>query len=229
MLTSRRNFLCYAASIPPTLLGAGLQRSLRAAAARANHCLILNNSCALKESLDGYVAGLSASGVAFEVAPLAAAKPTPVIIVPGASLTDVNEARWLRAQVHAGARVLMESGGAFLPPTELQRQRLILRSQFELTLLDPVQLWETACYPRHIPYVDFTWPVRARVRDFSRAIPLDARDATAIAQIDGKPVAFKRRLGTGTLVLLATPLGPHILSGDREAHYWLQAFLSQSR
>lgn len=227
MSISRRRFLRYAACLPPAVLAVqAIEAGSSACAARAGrkYCLILNGSCALKESLEGYAMGLRAAKAPFEIASLRTAKPAPVIIAPAASLTDIHQICWLRTQIEAGALALVESGGAFLSSTAFRRQQSVIRSQLKLTMLQPVMLWGTQDSARGLPYVDFTWPVPARVRDFSKMIALNGEGAAAIARIEDKPVAFKLRLGAGNLVFLGSPLGPHILAGDREAQRWLEAF-----
>lgn len=231
MSISRRGFLRHAACLPLIVLPIeAIETRNTPCATRGlrKHCLILDCSCALRESLEGYMAGLRSAKAPFEIASLRTAKPASVIIVPAASLTGAHEVRWLRIQVEAGALVLVESGGAFLSSREFRLQQSLVISQFKLTMLEPVELWGERDGARGLPYVDFTWPIPARVRDFSQMIPLNGEGASTIARIGGKPVAFRRRLGAGTLVFLGSTLGPHILAGDREAQRWLEAFCGLS-
>ncbi|HEX5483649.1 MAG TPA: hypothetical protein VFZ08_13585 [Terriglobia bacterium] len=135
-------------------------------------------------------------------------------------MLNFDEVRWLRRRAETGACVLVESGGIFLSGADFRRQKSLAQAQFGFALLPPVKLWESS--ESGIPYVDFTWPVPARVRDFSRAIPL-AGTGAPIAHLEGNAVALQRRLGAGTLVFLGSPLGPHLLAGDRDAQRWLGA------
>lgn len=82
--------------------------------------------------------------------------------------------------------------------------------------------------------MDYVWPTPAKVRDFSRAVPVSTGASSVttrsmcevIGWIDGWPVAAKRKVGKGTLVFLGSPLGPALWSGDREAHRWLGEVLA---
>lgn len=232
MSVSRRGFLQDAACFPLARLA--LEPWRRSKPAARSHCLVLDSSCVLKESLEGYRAGLRTAGVACELASLGNCHHAPFIVAPASSLINFDEARWLRSRAEAGALILVESGGIFLSPADFRRQKSLVQSQFGLTMLPPIKLWETSGSFSCFPYVDFTWPVAARVRDFSQIIPLagplappDVEGAAAIAGIDDTVVALKRRLGAGTLVFLGSPLGPQLLAGDREARRWFAAFCQQ--
>lgn len=85
----------------------------------------------------------------------------------------------------------------------------------------PLSLW-----PRRTPYVDFTWPIATKVRDFSRVAPVRAHRDEIVADADGIPVASRRRIGLGTLIYLGTPLGPALWAGDTEAKQWLSAVVT---
>jgi hypothetical protein len=74
-----------------------------------------------------------------------------------------------------------------------------------------------------MPYIAYSWPASAQIRDFSRVVPLGRRSEGAgeiIARVDGLPVALKRRLGRGDLIFLGSPLGPALWAGDAEARRW---------
>ena len=115
--------------------------------------------------------------------------------------------------------MLLESGAAF---GDFREHRDQLREFFNLLLEPPVQLWPA----RGIPYVDYTWPVAVKVRDFSRVIPLEPQQGSVIARAGDVPVALARRVGHGTLVFLGSPLGPALWAGDAEAKRCLGALLS---
>lgn len=134
----------------------------------------------------------------------------------------------LREHVENGSVVLYESGGAFLGRDEFCFHKRVIRSVFGLSLHDPVRLWDSADSLKVSPYVDFHWPVVTKIRDFSRVVPVGHGDGETIAWFGDLPVAARRRIGKGTLVFLGSPLGPHFLSGDREASRWLRAFCAAS-
>ena len=69
-------------------------------------------------------------------------------------------------------------------------------------------------------WVRFNWPIAAMVRDFSRVSRI--RGGTVIARLNGMPVAVR----TGPLVVLGSPLGPHLYAGDRDARAWVEALSS---
>jgi hypothetical protein len=90
-------------------------------------------------------------------------------------------------------------------------------------------LLESACgllarparYGPYMPYVEFTWPVRALIREF---FPYALQPRTGdhiIARYSGAPVGFRRR----NLIVLASPIGPALGAGDRDAHRWLSNVL----
>ena len=82
----------------------------------------------------------------------------------------------------------------------------------------PVELW-----PRRTPYVELTWPTATKIRDFSKVKPVSATRREIIATADDLAVAFRRRVGFGTLIYLGTPIGPALWAGDAEAIQWLRA------
>lgn len=221
MHLSRRQFLRDAACLPLAVAAARQGIAGCFGANCGKRCLILNSSCVFRESLEGYKASLSAAGMVCDVG---SSGDCLFIVAPAASLLSFDEVRWLRRRAETGACVLVESGGIFLSLADFRRQQSLAQAEFGLNLLPPVKLWQAL--DSGIPYVDFTWPVPARVRDFSRAIPL-AKARVPIAHLDGKAVALRRRLGVGTLVFLGSPLGPHLLAGDREAQRWLGSFSAQ--
>jgi hypothetical protein len=73
----------------------------------------------------------------------------------------------------------------------------------------------------YTPYVDFIWPVRAKIREFFPHI-LEARPGdSVIAEYAGAPVALRR----GSLILLGSPIGPSLAAGDPDARRWLASVL----
>lgn len=71
-------------------------------------------------------------------------------------------------------------------------------------------------------WVRFNWPVSAMVRDFGRASPISG--GSVIARLNDIPVAVRK----GPLIVLGSPLGPHLYAQDRDAHNLLDALLSVS-
>ncbi|HTV54591.1 MAG TPA: hypothetical protein VMI06_06720 [Terriglobia bacterium] len=229
MKVSRRSFLGYASFLPAACFGREpaktRARIRRSAAVGRKDCLLLTLSCTLGESLEGYRRCLTAAGAPFEVSCRETAASARLIVLPAAAMTDLSQARWLRRRIEQGATALVESGGAFLSQSEFRVQQLLLASHFGLPVAEPVQLWSTSDPVNRPPYVDFTWPVEARIRDFSRVVPIHASPQEAIALQGTRIVGLRRRLGAGTIVFLGSPAGPHLLARDREAHRWFERFL----
>jgi hypothetical protein len=232
MNVSRRSFISYAACLPaacftsnPLTKGAGARRYETGGTA---NCVLLDFSCRLNESFAGYLASLKAAGAPFELGWRDSVEHARLILLPATAMTDSNQARWLRNRVEEGAMALVESGGAFLSLREFSVQESLLRSQFGLQVVEAMDLWASPGRLNGPPYIDFTWPVAARIRDFSRIVPLDASTREAIALQGSQIVGLKRRLGAGTVVFLGSPVGPHLLAGDREARGWFESLLRQA-
>lgn len=75
----------------------------------------------------------------------------------------------------------------------------------------------------YFPYVDYHWPVQAKIREFTPFQLTPAPQDQIIATFLGHPVGLRRRVDDGTLVTLGSPLGPLFLSGDVDAARWLAA------
>ena len=230
MPISRRRFLgCAAGASAAGLAGSfGWARTASRNGAVAPGCklVVSGPGCALQESAAGYESALSSVGVRFQHASLQSLTPVSTIILPAvASVSQADLAR-LVDFLESGSTVLFESGAAFSAPGEFSFHRRLIKRMFGLGLHSPIGLWDSADSFKRSPYVDYRWPLEVKVRDFSRIVPVDAADGDAIAWFHGLPVAARRRVGNGTLVFLGSPLGPHLLSGDREARRWLAAFCS---
>jgi hypothetical protein len=72
-------------------------------------------------------------------------------------------------------------------------------------------------------WVRFHWPISGMIRDFGRASPISG--GAVIARLNGIPVAVRK----GPLIVLGSPLGPHLYAGDRDARALLHAFSSLPR
>jgi hypothetical protein len=134
-------------------------------------------------------------------------------VVPGTGVVSQELALKLVEYTRAGASVIFESAAGF---GGFESQREMLDEHFGLQIERPVVLPES-----RIPYVDYHWPVSMKVRDFNRVVPVRAPARDVIATIDGIPVAARR----GKLVFLGSPIGPAMLAGDREAHFWFNSLI----
>jgi hypothetical protein len=103
--------------------------------------------------------------------------------------------------------VLVESSVGFAA------ENLAWLSQWGISVHEPITV-------RGPAWVHFGWPIAAMIRDFSRVSRVSG--GTVIARLNGMPVAVRK----GPLVVLGSPLGPHLYAGDRDARAWVQALSS---
>jgi len=218
---SRRGFLgCVAGSLTA---GLPLDRP-RPVATRPRRVLLdLREQCALPESLSGYESALAGLGASVTRADARAASGCALLIVPAALALPATAVRAIVTCLGAGATVIIESGAGFAPSRDFAAHRVALRDHLRLHIEAPLGLWSAARRSGAVPYVDYTWPSPAQVRDFSRVVPLGRREdeRDIIARVDGRPVALKRSCGRGDLIFLGSPLGPALWAGDAEARRWL--------
>lgn len=213
---TRRQFLeCSAAIAVPLGWRPGVT-SPQVTGAGESLVLDLGSHCSLRESLSGYAAAMAGSSLRTEASSL---PPCAVLIVPAAIAIPPAAVRAITACLAAGGLVILESGAGFASERDLSMHRAVLRDAFQVHVESPIDLWPH----RSIPYVDFTWPLAAKVRDFSRVVPLVGREEEIVARVDGLPVAIRRPSGRGTLIVLGSPLGPALWAGDAEAQRLLRA------
>ena len=173
--------------------------------------LDLGEHCALRESFAGFEATLAG------VRPAAA---SAVMIVPAALAIPRATARRLVRHIESGGTLILESGAGFSPGagSAFRAHCDVLRDYLDLEVESPRPV---ARRRMRVPYVEYSWPSRALVRDFSRVVPVSARQGEAIARVDDATVAIARRMGRATLIFLGSPLGPALWAGDAEARRWL--------
>ena len=218
---TRREFLGYTVGAM-SVLGAPLPplASPSAAEPRLKKWRVFSsNRSVLPESTAGYRAVLPPPRCQFE--PWEQTDPmthcslvimSSVFVLP----EKLAERLWLCLQ--RGTTVIIESGAGFGSHLEFRKHRRSLREGLGLHVAAPVNLWSP---PRAIPYVDYTWPTRTLVRDFTRLIPPAEQPGEIIAWAGDLPVALRRRVGSGTLIYIGSPLGPALLMGDIQAKRWL--------
>ncbi|HEX5413198.1 MAG TPA: twin-arginine translocation signal domain-containing protein [Terriglobia bacterium] len=228
MPISRRDFLGYAAgaSVAGVAGARGLSSFLPEVARRPSGCLVVDPgpACPLRESAAGYAAALSRLRIPYRAISIDALAHARTMFVPAAVSTEPVVVTKLKNCLESGSVVLYETGAAFLEPEEFGIHKRVIRSVFGVSLHDPVRLWDSADSFKQAPYVDYCRPVITKVRDFSRVVPVSGENAETIAWFGELSVAVQRRIGRGKLVFLGSPLGPHLLSDDREALGWLGAF-----
>lgn len=215
---TRRRFLGYTTGV----VTAGLWRLPLDSTRRRCVLLDLKEGCGLSESIAGYEFALTSAGAIFTRTDEQSSSPTrcAVLIVPAAVEIPPPAVRAILSCLHAGASVILESGAGFAADREFRTHRAVLRDYLQVHIGEPLDLWPDNSSQR-IPYVDYTWPRPAQVRDFSRVVPLGRQAGEVIARVDGLPVALKRSSRRGRLIFLGSPLGPALRAGDAEARRWL--------
>jgi len=143
-----------------------------------------------------------------------------LVIMSSVMLLPEKIAKRLRICLQRGTTVIVESGAGFANHLGFRKHRRSLREGLGLRVAAPVNLWSP---PRATPYVDYTWPIRTRVRDFTRLVPPANQPGEIIAWAGDLPVALRQRVGPGTLIYIGSPLGPALSIGDTEAIRWLHA------
>ena len=219
MSITRRQFLGYATGA----VTAGLPRLLPLdPTSRRCVLLDLNERGCFRESVSGYESALTSAGVRWMPGDARWISPArcAVLIVPAALEIPPPVVRVIMSCLQTGASVILESGAGFAADRDYRAHRIALRDYLQLQIEAPVDLWPDNSSQR-IPYVDYTWPRTAKVRDFSRVVPIGRQAGEVIARVDGLSVALKRSSGRGNLIFLGSPLGPALWAGDAEARRWL--------
>jgi hypothetical protein len=176
----------------------------------------------LPESLRGYSSALPKQRQRLDPSERTPLARCAVVIVPALVLLDDFFADSLTRCMQRGATVIIESGAGFASHWIFRQHRRRLREGLQIPVAAPVDLWSEGSSPR-TPYVEYSWPRRATIRDFSRVVPPGEQPGEVIAWAGNLPVALKRRVGAGTLIYLGSPVGPALWAGDAEARRWLYA------
>jgi len=215
---TRRRFLGYTAGV----LAAGLPGVSPEVTRRGCVLLDLNEGGCFRESASGFESALTSAGAPWMRADARWMVPSrcALLIVPAALEIPPPAVRAIVSCLQAGASVIVESGAGFAANREFRAHRVALRDYLQLQIEAPVDLWPDNSSQR-IPYVDYSWPRPAKVRDFTRVVPLGRQAGEVIARVDGLPVALKRSSGRGNLIFLGSPLGPALWAGEAEARRWL--------
>jgi hypothetical protein len=181
----------------------------------------LQGSYLQRESFVGFRAALAGLGARPVVWTSDSPRHSHFIIVPAATTLDEVLARGLSIAMHDGASVLLESAAGFRAGENFEAARQTLLKHWGMAVGSPVILRGDGKSQGMAPYVDFSWPVAVKVRDFSRVVPVCAREDETIARVRGLRVGAKRKIAAGTLIFLGSLIGPSLGAGDREAQRWL--------
>jgi hypothetical protein len=122
----------------------------------------------------------------------------PAIIVPGSGTLEQRHSQVIRDHLECGGTVLLESALGLDSPRSASP---------------------------YLPYVDFTWPVPARIREFCPLLLKPTPEDIVIATYASRPVALRRSSGQGTLILVGSPVGPALLAADPDACHWATSVL----
>lgn len=184
-----------------------------------------SGNCLQRESFAGYFAALREIGAQSTLWAPGARRNRQVIILSAATMLDGAIARNIFIAMRRGACVLLESVAGFLEEEEFAAARRALQRHLEISIESPINLRSSEQGQGCVPFIDFAWPLRAKVRDFSRVVPVCSRESATIARAGGLPVGARRKVGAGTLIFLGTLVSPSLGAQDPEARQWLQEVL----
>src|SRR5205809_1069319 len=175
---TRRRFLGYTAGV----LAAGLPGVSPEVTRRGCVLLDLNGGGCFRESASGFESALTSAGAPWMRADARWMVPSrcALLIVPAALEIPPPAVRAIVSCLQAGASVIVESGAGFAANREFRAHRVALRDYLQLQIEAPVDLWPDNSSQR-IPYEDYSWPRPAKVRDFSRVVPLGRQAGEVIA------------------------------------------------
>jgi hypothetical protein len=204
--------------------------------------LDLEANCALPESLTAMRAALGDGHR--RVTEIALSGAGSVVVVPAAGTVPAETFGAVAELVERGAKVLWESGAAFLDSDVFARQQAMTLDHFGISMGRPIDVWlpsasrsanvgtknrsarsVRAIGHAQVPYVAYYWPREARIRDFSRVIPVSAKNGRAIGHWGEIPVAWRKSIGTGTLIFVGSPIGPALRAGDCDASSLLRSLI----
>jgi hypothetical protein len=247
MRISRRDFLSVAGAVATLvpLRSDGFRTSDPGPEFDVGCALIdLGDQCALRESLRGFQAALADKYHAASRTDLTSLGRCRFAVVPGVGMLDPPLAPALSGLLQSGTVLLLESGAGFLSAPKFAVHQAALHRYFDVAIDRPLDLWSDAVDDRprgnrprqparngrdecqRIPYVHYQWPTQTTVRDFSRAMPVSAGTGHVIGKIGDVPVAWKTRVGNGTLIVLGSPIGPSLGAGDSDARNWLHSVVA---
>jgi len=174
------------------------------------------------ESLRGYLGAIPKDRQQYRPGEGYALLRCSLLIVPQLGILAPGLVRHLTSALKRGNTVVIESGAGFGSPSTFCQHRHSLCEGLQILVAPPIDLWADRSHGQ-APYIDFTWPRRAKIRDFSRVVPPAEQPGEIIAWAGDIAVAFRRRVGDGTLIYLGSPVGPALWAGDVAARRWLYA------
>jgi hypothetical protein len=180
----------------------------------------LGRGCVLPESLVGFCAALGVCGTRLSQVRELGQDAAAQLIIPGVGCLAEAGITTIQRHLRRGATVLLECGFGFLEAGEFARNSALLHRRLGLEVVARPSQDDFA----YFPYVDYSWPVRVKVREFRPvwfgSIPGDE----VIGAFAGRPVALRRKMNDGRLIAMGSPIGPVFLTGDSDARHWLDLF-----
>lgn len=74
-------------------------------------------------------------------------------------------------------------------------------------------------------YIEYAWPQRLVTRSFLEAARVTCLPGQIVATAEGTPVAVRRRIGRGGIIVLGAMLGPNLYAEEPQAHAIAKSFL----
>ena len=191
--------------------------------------LDLGKSCGLPESVAGFEGAFGTLGIGARTIRAGSddeAWPGGLFVVPAVTAPGSAASNLLMRRAVRGDLCLVELGFGFGDQDQCSSGRSWLQQTLGLRAANPAGSPRVGDRP--VPYVDYAWPAAAKIRDFSRVIPLEGPGWTPMAWSGNSVVGLRRRLGAGSVIVLGSTIGPHLRSGDREAIGWLRALVAEA-
>lgn len=195
--------------------------ALRARVPRRLAIWDLEKDCGLPESVRGFQAALKRAQVVQRFPGSAG-----ILIVPGVLTLRPRSVRQLQGFAAGGGSVVLETALPFGTAAKFVELQGVFSREFGIDIDRPLDLWRRPGLVG-LPYIEYHRPVSVLVRDFGWAVPVLA-SGRPLATVQHQTVAARYPFGRGEINLLGSPLGPVLLSGDREGSQWLEAFTTRS-
>jgi hypothetical protein len=141
------------------------------------------------------------------------------VVVPSASALGGNTFSRLIHAARQGVTVLIDLADGFAASSDLARTRKDLYRHFGIEIAHPVKYSSG-------DYILYRWPIPAQVRHFTRISYIQPSESKVIAHLGFKPIAVRKEIGLGSVVIFGSALGSLLLAGDEQAHEIFTGLLS---
>jgi hypothetical protein len=133
------------------------------------------------------------------------------IIVPSASALEGAALSSLVREAELGSTLLIDLADGFASGSDVARTRISLERNLGIEIAHPVTC-ETG------DYLVYRWPLTALVRHFTRVSYIQPGRHVPVAHLGVRPIAVRKEVGLGSVVILGSNLGSLLLAGDEEAN-----------